>query len=374
MAGAFVAQGDDPATVFYNVGGLAFVRATEVSVGTVFLRTGDVTSRRFDSTSAVEDGGRQAAGLAFPPHVFVVHPLGYDKALGLGLYAPYGLASEWEDPDAWAGRFLAEHFALSTIDLSIAAGWRPTPRLGLGVGVVARFSSLEFVRRSAPAESGAGERLLDSESRLDAPAYGWSVGFLHRPSDRLSWGGSYRDNVESRFSDDAEVTMAGSDVPLASLPFEVRLEFPSELRLGVAVAVNAGLTAELAVDRVDWRSFDRVDITMGSEFETTLFEGWDLAYTYRLGLRFGQRVGGEWLLGYSWAETPQPEPDVGPVIVDSDLQTFTFGYATNGARRSAQLAIGFQLPEDRTARGHRDGFEATYGKQGSWLVALTMQF
>ena len=50
---------------------------------------------------------------AFPPHLFLSHTSTDGLSLGLGVYVPYGLTSQWKDD--FPGRFLAKKATIKTL-------------------------------------------------------------------------------------------------------------------------------------------------------------------------------------------------------------------------------------------------------------------
>src|SRR5215210_2015975 len=95
MAGAFVATADDPSAVFYNPAGLAQQRELSVLAGATFINftnefNGDPNDPFTSGTQAKYD-----RHTFVPPNAYVTVPIGQNLTLGLGVFAAWGLRTDW---------------------------------------------------------------------------------------------------------------------------------------------------------------------------------------------------------------------------------------------------------------------------------------
>ncbi|HKI85838.1 MAG TPA: outer membrane protein transport protein, partial [Thermoanaerobaculia bacterium] len=107
MGGAFVAQADDGSALFYNPGGLAFFDHNLYSVGVTYITTSKANFRGADPFPGASARGEQNSLQAFPPHAYWIHPMTQRVKFGLALNSPFGLTTDWKNPNQWAGRFLS---------------------------------------------------------------------------------------------------------------------------------------------------------------------------------------------------------------------------------------------------------------------------
>jgi long-chain fatty acid transport protein len=387
MAGAFTAQADDPSALFHNVAGIAFQRQRAFQIGTTLTSLGDSTFRGEAPFPGPGSTGEQEDNLLTPSHVYFVQPLGEAWTFGVGLNDPFGLATEWSDPDRWSGRFLSTRAELRTYDLTPSLAWQVTPKLGIGFGAVVRFAEVELDRRAAqpnPFTFTASEvAKVKLTSDLDE-GFGFTVGLLHRYNNSFSWGLSYRSKVEVDFGGDGRLAqvLTGSpqfDAAVAAtlpfgraLPIETSVEFPDMASFGVAVALSAHTMLELDVNWTGWSSFDEVTIvfTENPELTSTLPENWDDAYNYRAGLRWNSSPAHQWRLGYVYDETPQPDETVSPLLPDNDRNGFTVGYGYRGGKYGFDLAFMLIDFGERTTHTTVDNFNGSY-ESSAYLLGLT---
>lgn len=396
MAGAFTAQADDPSAIFHNPGGIAFQKERDFAVGFTWIRGSDST---FQGTAAGFPGpgvnAQQETLSEFPPHFYWVQPISDRMTFGLGVNTPFGLVTEWKNPNEFAGRFISTKAALRAIDVNPTIGWQVSPTFGVGIGAIARFSDVELVQH-APQFNPFTNTVADVATvKLDSDfdtGYGWTLGILHKYNDSFSWGLSYRSKVTVDYGGHARLTQNLTGTPLdpiiaASLPFgrdlpvATSIEFPDMASLGVAIAVTRNTLIEVDYNRTGWSTFDTlvIDFKNNDLPDTTRKEGWDNANNYRLGVRWTSPSGSQWRAGYVYDETPQPEEAVSPLLPDADRDGITVGWGKQGARTSFDVALMYLQFSDRTrtknftSEGPQSTFFGTYKNQ-AWLLGVTFGF
>lgn len=393
MAGAFTAQADDPSALFHNAGGLAFATQREFSVGATWIHG---TKAEFDGAAPFPGPGYSAEQKKlseFPPHLYYVQPINTIWKFGLGIETPFGLVTEWEHPDQFAGRFLSTKAELQVIDLNPTLGWQITPNFGLGLGAIGRFSKVEL-NRNVPFNNPFTQSIIDIghlklESDFDT-GYGWNAGILHKVNNSFSWGLSYRSKVKVEYSGDARVSRiltgnAQLDAVLAAqvpfdrnLPVETEIEFPDEASLGLAFALSPNLLLETDFNWTGWSSFEEVPITFtgtttggsgNSLPDTVIPEHWDDANNYRVGLRWTASPTAQWRFGAVFDETPQPEESVSPLLPDADRTGVTIGYGHTGAI-GFDVAVMYLDFKERTRNRSFPGEGPFFGSYNTQAVLL----
>src|SRR5688572_29232077 len=68
--------------------------------------------------------------IGYVPNIYYVHPLSERLSFGLGINAPYGLASDYEDD--WYGRYLATHSKLEVANFNAVVAYALSDKLSLG--------------------------------------------------------------------------------------------------------------------------------------------------------------------------------------------------------------------------------------------------
>ncbi len=381
MAGAFTAQADDPSALFHNVGGLAFLNQRAFQTGLTAI---SVSASEFQGAAPFPGPGvieRSEPLLSAPPHFYWVEPLGATEnwTFGLAVNSPFGLSTKWNDPE-FSGRFLSVKGSLELFDINPNLGWRVSPKVGVGFGLVARFSQVELVRNlpqvnpfTARAEDIARVTL---ESDLDS-GLGFQLGVLVRASPRFSWGLSYRSRIKTDYSGDGRFVQIPTGSPefdalvAASLPFDrslpisTTIELPAQASFGVGVAISPEWLVELDVNWSGWSSFDEVVVDFkGALPPIRIGQGWKDAHNYRLGFELTTSKGTQWRFGGLFDETPQPLETIGPLLPDGDRRGVSLGYGFRGPRVGIDLAVTYLAAEERLTLVNDSGYNGSYESSG----------
>jgi long-chain fatty acid transport protein len=403
LATAFTAQADDPSAMFYNVGGLAFFDQREFYAGLTFISVGDATFEGADPTPGAGQPGNQAGQLPILPNFYWVEPVSDRWVVGLSVTSPFGFATEWNDPAGfevvevedpgnpgelievevptpWSGRYISDKADLKDIDLTPNVGFRINDKLGVGFGIVARFSSVELSRRidgnvidsGIPAGTDVASTRVESDTDI---GFGFNFGLLHRLNDFFSWGFSYRSKVTVDYSGDALLTQistgvqAVDDAVAAALPFgqnlplDTSIEFPDEASLGVAFRFNPRWLFEADFNWTGWSSFDQLSIDVNPPYEglsETHPQLWEDAINVRTGVRWDRTAKSHWRFGIYWDESPQPEETVSPVLPDADRLGYAVGYGLTAEKFTFDIALLYVDFAKRTTTSNVDDFFGTY--------------
>ncbi len=388
MAGAFTAQADDPSLLFHNVGGLGFVDERQIAVGVTWIHGLEAELEGANPFPGEGYEAEQESLSEFPPHAYYVQPINDTWKFGFGLMTPFGLTTEWENPNQFAGRFLSTKAALQAVDLQPTLGWQVSPSFGIGLGAVARISTVEL-NRNVGSINPFTQRFVDV-GRLELEAdysegFGFTAGMLHKATDRFSWGLSYRSKVKVEYDGDAKLTQISTGntqfdallrtrLPFSvELPVETEIEFPDEASLGFAFGITDSLLVETDFNYTGWSSFENVPIIFtggatNSLPDTSLPQQWDDAYNYRLGLRWTAGNGHQWRFGYVYDETPQPEEGMSPLLPDANRNGITAGFG-NGR---FDLALMYLMFDERSRSENLEGQEEStfFGTYNTTAILL----
>ncbi len=182
------------------------------------------------------DGG-DAGGFNYVPNMYVSVPINAQWTFGLGINAPFGLTTEYDD--GWLGRYQALKSQIKTINVNPAISWKVTPEFAVGVGVnyqhidatltqQRQLFGCDSLGRRRPAAAGqipaalvpaiiAATPGLDSKQTVtgDDDAWGWNIGFAWDATPALRVAASYRSEI--KYDVKANVDF-NNPVPPLSLP------------------------------------------------------------------------------------------------------------------------------------------------------------
>ncbi len=202
QAAAVTAHTDGPSTIFYNPALLNDLEGTQLEAGTTLF----VFNREFHSdddgdTHEMEDK------LKFPSTFYLSHVINDKLAAGIGLFFPFGLATDWKDD--WEGRYISTKAEMVTYTLNPVVSYRIHPRVSLAAG-------LDIVYLDASLESKLDFVVSDGSQKFtgDDLGLGYNLGLAIQLTDKARLGISYRSKVDLTIDGKAEF----SDIPVAAEP------------------------------------------------------------------------------------------------------------------------------------------------------------
>src|SRR3954464_11305419 len=191
FAGA-AATAEDPSTIFYNPAGMSKLQGMQVTIGAHAI---DLSAKLSNSGSSISLGaqaigsqpggdGGDAGGVAFVPNLYFVMPIGDRFNFGIGINAPFGLVTEYDDN--WIGRFQGIKSELKTYNINPALSFKVNDTFAIGAGV--NYQHLDAKQRRAvliPVPPAAVEGRAEVGGGGDA--WGWHIGVLPRraPSTKM---------------------------------------------------------------------------------------------------------------------------------------------------------------------------------------------
>ncbi len=385
LAGAYTAIADDPSALSYNVGGLALLGKPVLTVGAAAhsLQRSQYQGRAPGVGAGTT--GEQKVVRTILPHAYLALPFGTRAKVGIGINSPYSIDTDWANPATFAGRAISLTSEVRTIDVTPGISFAVTPKLGLGIAAIYRFSDLSSSRRiQLPDPVSAQLRDVASVTAgtdFDG-ALGFSVGVLHRPTDTFSWGLSYKSPIEVTYQGSGRLTQLASGNPQldqlakAALPFDrdlpvsSRIQFPASAALGVAVGKGTGPGVQVAFDLgwTQWSEFDGTGVafTNNPSLSYVLQGAYKDTYSYRLGLRWTLSGGSQFRFGAALEPTPQPDASLNPFFPDADRKVVAFGYGLDW------LDIGLQWVryDDRLTFRNPNGVNGLYRNE-AWILAVS---
>lgn len=384
MAGAFVAQADDPSSIHGNIAGLVFVEAFKASIGVGAQVQSEVLYQGLPPGRGQGTTGEQRDEAVFVPHAALAMKLGKATKLGLGISQPFHFRSRWDDPDSYAGRESATSGKVQSWDVTLGISHKIGNTVGIGAGVIYRSSVLELDRRYQGTNPITGLRQdfgsLATETD-PSDGVGFTAGLLHKPSKKFSWGASYRSSIEIDYVGTGTLTQIATgnaqldDLLRATLPFgqelaaTTSLELPDQARLGFAFGNGKSWLAELDLERIGWATVQqlRFEIPSRPELSRTLPLRFEDTFNYRLGFQYSFPTGFQLRAGVAFEESPQPDGTVGAFLADGDRTVAGFGVGLDWL----QLALQWVEQQERRVATQEEGLNGNY-RASSWLVGLTI--
>ncbi len=218
------AVAENASTIFYNPAGMTQLQAREVSFGGVLVKT----NFEFSNDNSVIPGVLGTAGdggnggtLGFVPNAYMSWALNKDWYVGLGVGAPFGLKTDYDQP--WKGGAQSDKFDLKTININPSIAWRATEWMSLGVGANWQKVDAHYVRAAAalPTNLAARPPVVSSGYAgstvtldLDDSAWGWNAGALFNIGTATKVGVSYRSTI--KYDTTGKIGIGGDGTPVTA--------------------------------------------------------------------------------------------------------------------------------------------------------------
>ena len=371
-AGAGVAAPcDDGSSIFFNPAGLALDPKTIASAGiTSVAPRGQFINATSGLISVMN------ANTYFAPSAYFATPLGKRAVVGLGVFAPYGLTTDW--PVTSEGRFLGYKSSIRSLYVQPTIAARINERVVVGVGLDITHTSLELRRRvdlSTLAITGAGGLTFGNIgvpkgtdfADVDLTGSGMHVGahfgVIIKANDRVSVGARYltrqRVAIDNGALATAQIpTNLPLAVPLSPQTSTTSLPLPDQFVFGFAIRATDHLKILADYQYTHWTLFDQITILNQFAPPTALVE--------TFGDTHGLRVGAEYSMaratvraGYDDHGPAAPPQTVTPLLPDADRHEVAAGVSIPFDRRvGLDLAYMYINQADRSGRTTDGGLAA----------------
>lgn len=332
MGGAFVGLANDASAVFFNPAGMAYQRGVGVMVGGTFIMPG--TS--FTSATPVRPEAKMVSQTFFPPNLYFTYNM-EDWTFGLGVFAPYGLGTEWEA--TWDGRHSAVKTELQALYINPSVAYRINDQWAVGAGFsyITGTATLNRKIRTFSTLAPPTPSATDGEITLDGSGSGFTfnVGVLFKYSDELSAGVSYRHVAKVKYEGDAKFTnMQALTSWFPGGTGSVELPMPSNLQAGFAYKAMPELTVVADLQFVMWSAYDKLTISLPDgpsqapfgrlQTSSVQLKNWVDSFIYRVGAEYKMDML-TLRAGFIYDGTPQITPSVEPMLPDANRTEFTLG-------------------------------------------------
>ncbi len=391
---------DDATTLFGNPAGMSRLKREEVSFGMAAIHAKTDINDNSAFTPQGAGGLRGPVGGSNDGDMvpFTAVPMGYyvkpidDKwAVGVGLYVPFGMITDYES--GYQGRYHGDYSEVRVITVQPTVSYRINEKLSIGFGptinrIDGQLESASINRFSAGANDGR------VKVKGDDTALGFNAGLLYEFSPETRAGITYHSKVEYTLEGDTKLSGPGFD-QLATFGIQASGTYDASLDLTTPESVDVSLTHEL---NDDWTLYAGAMWTRWSRFESIIIENegmspalpsavrtiveeqdWHDTWSYALGAAY--KLNREWTLrtGLAFDQSPTNNEHRSPRIPSGDRTAVSFGLAWNPTDDvTVDLAYSYLWEEDTKVRRDsptRGIYNATYENSAHGFgAALSYRF
>ena len=253
------AVADNASTIYFNPAGMTQLGGYQLSAGLTGVRP----NYEYRDQAGVKSGG-DAGSWGAVPNAYLSGQLTKDLFVGVGVSAPFGLATEYDS--AWAGRLIAIKSKITTVNLNPSIAYRVNDKVSLGFGLNYQKIDAELTRTGV-------------DLKGDDTSWGWNAGALFTLSPAMRVGVSYRSPIKYTL----EGTLNGS------LPIRADVKLPDTFILSVWQQVSDRWEAMGDLSYTRWGSLDSLTVVSrnsgapigapeGFNYENSWRFAWGAAY------------------------------------------------------------------------------------------------
>lgn len=322
---------EDASTVYGNPAGMSRIKREQVSVGAAAIVAKTDLSGR--GTFGGSNDGDMVPFVGVPMGYYV-KPLDDNWTVGLGLYAPFGLVTDYES--GFAGRYWADKSHVAVVTLQPTISYAFNDRVSIGFGPT--INRLEGELTSATLNRATPGR-NDGEVKIkgDDTAVGFNVGVLVQATDDTRLGLTYHSKVKYKLEGDTKVNygVLGLIGQKASQKYDasLSLETPESVDFSVTHALDDQWTLYAGSTWTRWSRLKEITVensgvpgALAGQFgEITEEQNWHDTWAHAIGASY--QLNKQWVLrtGLSFDQAPTNNTNRSPRIPTGDRKILSIG-------------------------------------------------
>jgi long-chain fatty acid transport protein len=393
LGGAMTARGEDPSTVVYNPAGMTQLPGTQMSAGMTIIRPSGTVNP--DDSSL--PGGEGVDNTWTIPNAYITTQLGERYWFGLGLYSRVGLGTEYRSDEDWFGRYNAMYAGIKQVSMTPNMALKLTDTLSMAVGLEVAYIevNLQNMIDADPNQEHSGDYDVKQKLTGGDPGYGFNLALHYKPLDWLSFGASYRSEIDVTMTGDADFSNIGDraeegkailrnfygDSTLRNTGFTATEPLPAMLSLGVMVKPMDRLSISFDVLRTYWHAYNELKIEYDDDVipghnPVNLEKNWKDVNRYQIGVEYALLDWMDLRFGYVYDESPV-DPDYAEYQIPSnDRQIYSIGSGFHWDTWTIDVAYSYLTVKERNFNDSTaSGVEhSTFEDGDSHLFALNVGY
>ncbi|MGY2377691.1 OmpP1/FadL family transporter [Pseudomonas sp. SDO524_S393] len=325
---------DDASTVYGNPAGMARLEGQQITGGVAAIDA----STDISDVSGNSRGTNKGDMVPFTavPFGFYTNKLNEQWAIGFGVYAPFGLVTDYENN--FQGRGFGSKSEVKVITFQPTVSYAFNDKVSIGFGPT-------FNRISGVLESDAtlNPAVADTNVKIkgDDTALGFNVGVLVQATDTTRIGLTYHSKVNYKL--EGHTTVSG---PAATQPFLRNNRYDASLKIETPESYDLSVTQDLTdawklYGGATWTRWSRLkDITVNNEGVTAATGGglaplqiasiseeqnWHDTWAYAVGTSYQLTKQVVLRTGLTFDQSPANNTDRSPRIPTGDRTIFSVG-------------------------------------------------
>ncbi|VVQ06521.1 Outer membrane protein P1 [Pseudomonas fluorescens] len=322
---------DDASTIFGNPAGMSRLKREQVTGGVAFI---DAHTDISDASSRPNGGTNKGDMVPFMgvPMGYYVKPLDDQWAVGFGVYAPFGLVTDYES--GFAGRYFGSKSEVQIVTLQPTVSYAFNDKVSVGFG-----PTINRIDGKLESNLSLDPRAPDGEVKIkgDDTALGYNIGILVQATDSTRVGLTYHSKVKYKLDGDTKVNYgllaALRQNPNQKYDASLDITTPESVDFSVTHQLNDQWTLYAGSTWTRWSRLKEISVensgvpaALNAQFGTiTEEQNWHDTWAHAIGASY--QLNKQWVLrtGLSVDQAPTNNENRSPRIPTGDRTIFSLG-------------------------------------------------
>jgi len=322
---------DDASTIVGNPAGMSRIKREQVTGGVAFI---DAHTDISDASSRPNGGTNKGDMVPFMgvPMGYYVKPIDDHWAFGIGVYAPFGLVTDYEN--GFAGRYFGSKSEVKIVTLQPTVSYAFNDKVSIGFGpTINRIDGTLESNLSITQAAPDGKVKIEG----DDTALGYNIGVLVQATDSTRVGLTYHSKVKYKLEGNTKVNynvlgLIGQN-PNQKYDASLDLTTPESVDFSVTHQLDDKWTLYAGSTWTRWSRLKEITVensgvpaVLNGQFGTiTEEQNWHDTWAHAIGASY--QLNKQWVLrtGLSVDQAPTNNVDRSPRIPTGDRKIFSVG-------------------------------------------------
>lgn len=324
--------GDDLSAVHYNPAGMTLLEGTRFQAGTTWI----ALNADYNGKDGSSENGRLKGQMI--PAGYVTHQVNDKIWLGFAMTVPFGMGTEYDK--GWAEKQRGTDAKIYTFDMNPNIAWKVSEFLSVGAGVSVQYAKAKL--GMGLEQEAFGQYAYVGHGKIEGDSWDWgfNLGVMISPTDKLRFGLAYRSSIEHDAEGDFTFSNGQGDLAAVNgyvFNMTTSIETPDTVMLTSTWETTDKLRLSGLIRWANWSDFDelkikntvpgRVDsMTQGAFREKTVINEWQDTWLFSVGADY--RINDAFTVRGGLAYETSPVDDQSTrmaVIPDTDRVWFSLG-------------------------------------------------
>ncbi|MCX7077874.1 MAG: outer membrane protein transport protein [Pseudomonas sp.] len=322
---------DDASTIFGNPAGMSRLKRAQVTGGVAMIDAHTDISNASSSPNSGSNKGDMVPFIAVPMGYYV-QPIDDHWAFGIGMYAPFGLVTDYEN--GFAGRYFGSKSKVTVTTLQPTVSYAFNDKVSIGFG-----PTINHIDGTLKSSLSITQAAPDGQVKIegDDTALGYNVGVLVQATDATRVGLTYHSKVKYKLEGNTKVNygVLGLIGQSTSQKYDASLDIttPESADLSITHELNDQWTLYAGSTWTRWSRLKEITVenkdvqpVLAGQFSTiTEEQNWHNTWAHAIGAAY--KLNKQWVLrtGLTFDQAPTNNVDRSPRIPTGDRKIFSLG-------------------------------------------------